>query len=83
MTNWSQKLILLMLLIINKLVKKADYNTKIVDFEKKVPVHGKYTTTSEFNKLKKENFDETIKQANLASKNDISEFIKKRILMKN
>ena len=52
MINWSQKLILLMLLIINKLVKKADYNTKIVDFEKKVPVHDKHSTTPEFNKLK-------------------------------
>ena len=37
--------------------------------------HGKYITTPEFNKLTKENFDERLKQANSASKNDIAELL--------
>ena len=59
------------------LVKKADYNTKIDEVEKKIPNHDKYITTQEFNKLTTENFSERLKQANLASKNDISYFVKK------
>ena len=56
MINWSQKLII-HVIDINKLLKKADCNTKILDFQKKIPVHDKYT-----NKLKKENFDKTLKK---------------------
>ena len=37
--------------------------------------HDKYITTGEFNKS--ENFTARIKQANLASKNDIANFVKK------
>ena len=43
---------------------------------KKIPDHKKYITTQEFNKLATENF-ERLKQANLASKNDISCSVKK------
>ena len=39
-------------------------------------VHDKYITTQEFNKLTVENFAARLKQANLASKNDIADFIK-------
>ena len=39
-------------------------------------VHDKYITTQEFNKLTVENFAAKLKQANLASKNDIADFIK-------
>ena len=35
----------------SNLDKKADYNTKIEEIEKKIPAHGKYITTQEFNKL--------------------------------
>ena len=42
-----------------------------------MPDHHKYINTPEFNKLIKENFDERLKQENLASKNDIADFIKK------
>ena len=33
------------------LVKKDDYNRKIVEIEKKIPVHDNYITTPEYNKL--------------------------------
>ena len=34
--------------------------------------HDKYITTQEFNKLTTENFTTILKQANLASKNDVA-----------
>ena len=39
--------------------------------------HDKYITTYDFKKITAENFAETLKQANLASKNDITDFVKK------
>ena len=36
---------------VSKLVKKADYNTKIVEIEKKILDHDNYITTEDFNKL--------------------------------
>ena len=36
----------------------------------------KYTTTSEFNNLTEENFFARLARANLASKNDIANFVK-------
>ena len=38
--------------------------------------HDKYITTQEFNKLTSENFTARLKQADLASKSDIANFIK-------
>ena len=70
---------------VSNLVKKADYNTKIIKIENKVTTdhdHNKYITTQEFNKLTSENFSASLAQANLASKNDIANFVKK-ILMIN
>ena len=61
-------------------VKKTDYNTKISKTENKIGSdhdHDKYITTQELNKLTSENFTARLKQANLASKNDIANFIKK------
>ena len=46
--------------------------------ENKVPYHSKYITTLEFNKLTAETFTARLAQANLASKNDISDFLKKK-----
>ena len=43
----------------------------------KIPDHSKYITTPEFNKLVAENFAVRLAQANLASKNDIANFLKK------
>ena len=65
---------------VSNLVKKSDYNTKVSEIENKINVnhdHDKYITTQEFNKLTSESFTERLKQANLASKNDIADFVKK------
>ena len=61
---------------VSNLVKKTDYNTKINEFENKITDHNhdKYFTTPEF-KLTSENFAARLKQANLASKNDIANFV--------
>ena len=58
------------------MVKKTDYNTKISESENKLPLImiTIYITTQEFNKLTSENFAVRLKQANLASKNDIANF---------
>ena len=61
---------------ISDLVAKADCNARIEDIEKKLPYRGKYITTNDFHKLTKENFVERLKQANLASKNLIADFVK-------
>ena len=45
--------------------------------------HGIYIITQELNKLTADNFAARLKQANLASKNDIANFVKKEFLMKN
>ena len=39
--------------------------------------HDKYITTPEFNRLTSENFAARLAQANLASKNDIANVVKK------
>ena len=60
--------------------KKIDYNTKISEIENKITAdhdHDKYITTQEFNKFTSENFTAIVKQANLASKSDIANFVKK------
>ena len=46
------------------------------EIEKKIPDHSKYSTTSDFNKLAVENFAERLKEAKLATKSDIDNFIK-------
>ena len=58
------------------LVKQADYNTKIDEIEKKKIDHDheKYITTQE---LTAENFAARLKQANLKSKSNISDFLNK------
>ena len=60
--------------------KKTDYNTKISEIENNVTTdhdHDKYITTQEFNKLPPEHSTAKLAQANLASKNDIANFVKK------
>ena len=39
--------------------------------------HNKYISTPEFNKLIAENFTARLKQANLTTKDDIADFVKK------
>ena len=64
---------------VTNLVKKTDYNAKISEIEKKINDHNhdKYVTTPEFNKFTAEIFNLTLKRANLASKSDIANFVKK------
>ena len=52
------------------LVKKADYDRKISELEKKIinHKHDKYITTSKFNKLTAEKFAARLAQANLIRK---------------
>ena len=61
------------------LVTKIDYNTKVSEILNKITTdhdHDKYITSQELNKLTAENFIARLKQANLASKNDIANFAK-------
>ena len=64
-------------------MKKADYNVKFDEIEKKITNHGndKYVSRQEFNTLTTENFAARLKQANLANKNDIAVFVKRQILL--
>ena len=50
-------------------------NTALTVVENKIPDHSKYITTPEFNKLTAENVTSRLKQANLASKGGISDFV--------
>ena len=62
------------------LVKKTDYNTKIGEIEKNITDHdhnNKFIITQEFNTLAAENFAARLKQANLAIKAYIDDFIEK------
>ena len=67
---------------VTNLAKKTHYNPKINKIETKITDHDhsiKYITTPEFNKLTAENFAARLKQANLASKSDTANFIKKML----
>ena len=63
----------------SNLVIKISYNTKISEIEKKITNHNydKYITTGEFNKFTAEIFYLRLKRANLASKSNIANFVKK------
>ena len=65
---------------VTNLLEKPDYNTTIYDIGKKITDHDhdKYITTPEFNKLTSDNVTARLKQANLASKSDITSFVKKQ-----
>ena len=51
--------------------------TALTALENKIPDHSKYVATPEFNRLTVENFATGLAQANLASKNDIANFVEK------
>ena len=65
--------------IVSNLVKKTDYNTKVNVTEKKIKDHDhdKYITAPECNTFTAGNFAARLTQANLASKSDIVNFVKK------
>ena len=60
-------------------LKELTITQKIVEIERNITdyVHDKYITTPELNKLTAENFAARLAQANLASKSDIANFVKK------
>ena len=57
---------------VSNLVKKADYNTKVTEIEKKLSDrnHNKYITTLGFNTLAADIFNAILAQANLIAKTD-------------
>ena len=59
----------------SNLVKKTDYNTKIIEIEKKLNDHNhnKYMTTTEFNKLATDTFNARIVQATLVKRTDFDD----------
>ena len=63
---------------INSFVKKAGYNIKITEIEKKLTDHNhdEYITTPKLNKLTAENFAARLKQANLVTKTDFDDKLK-------
>ena len=52
-------------------------NTTLTAAENKILDHSKHVTTPEFNKLTAENFTARLKHSNLATKFDITDFVKK------
>ena len=58
---------------------KSRFNTKSSETEDEINNHhhDNYTTTQEFNKLTADNFTARLKEANLASQNDIAIFVNK------
>ena len=63
---------------VSSLVKKTDYNAKILNIENKVTNHdhNKYITNSEFNSLITKNFKARLAQANLVTKTDFDATLK-------
>ena len=65
----------------SNLVKKADYDSKIDETEKKITNHDhhKCITTQESNKLKTKRLKQKLrlKQTKLATKDEIDDFVKK------
>ena len=67
----------------SNLVKKTHFNTKFKEVVAKIPAHDKYITTQEFDKLIADNFGARLEEANLATKNDIADFVKETDFDKN
>ena len=59
------------------LLRKTDYDKKSTKLKKKMPNLDKYITTPKYNKLTTKYFTPRLKQAQLATKNDIDDFVKK------
>ena len=62
---------------ITNLTTTAAVKAEINDVKNKIPSHSKYITNPEFNKLTVEDFAARLAETNLASKNDIANFVKK------
>ena len=72
-----------MLLIFVSQLQKLTSTQKLQKLKRKYLTMKKYLTTPEFNKLTNKNFAEKSMQSNLGRKNDIADFEKRQILMKN
>ena len=59
-------------------MKTSEIEKRITDYD-----HDKYITTPEFNKFTAKNFAARLAQANLASKNEIANFLKRYSLIIN
>ena len=84
MINQFKKIVLFKLLILIEILFKPlatqfDLSITIGKIEKKIPDHDddKYIVTQEFNMLTKEKFHARLKEAKLAAKADIADFVKK------
>ena len=63
---------------VSTFAKKADYDIKVSEIEKKLDrKHDESIATQKCNKLTAENFEARLEQANLATKADIADFVKK------
>ena len=58
-------------------LKNTDYDTKIDEIENKIHNCDKYITTPEFDNLTAKIFTARLKQAQLVTKDDIDDFVKK------
>ena len=75
-TSQLKKLITLVALILVMQVKKTDCNTEFSEIDIKITTDHTRYTTEEFNELASKNLATRLAQANLASKNGITNFLK-------
>ena len=71
---------------VSNLVIKTGYNAKTSEIENKITTdhdHDKQITAQEFNQFTSENVTATLAQANLTSKSNTANFVKKRDFNKN
>ena len=78
MMKWLKKINAIQTIDTSNSVKKADHNKKIDEIEKNYTNHDqeKYIATQEFCKLSAFKFAARLKEAKLATKNDIADFVK-------
>ena len=70
---------------VSNLVEKTDYNTKSSEIKNKITTdhdHDKYITAQEFRKVTSENITARLAKANLGSKSDVANFVKRQIYIK-
>ena len=75
MMNWLKNVKAVQIADTSGLVKKKDEDKNIENIEKEIPDCHKYIATQEFYKLTSETFAERLKQAKLATEDDIADFV--------
>ena len=78
MMNKLKTLMLFRLLMLVIQLKKTEYNTKIDEIENKILSHNrhKYITSQKSNNFTADNFAARLARLNLATKNNIADFVK-------